>query len=45
MVLYNYHKLMTDVQVDPLPNTSKGASGAIGTSPEVNVSKLSVIKC
>ena len=37
---------MTDVQVvDQLPDTSKDASGANGTSAEVNVSKLSVIKC
>ena len=37
---------MTDVQVvDQLPDTSKDASGANGTSAEVNVSKLSIIKC
>ena len=30
---------MADMQVDhPLPNTSKSASGASGTGPEVNVS-------
>ena len=32
---------MTDVQVvDQLPDTSKDASGANGTSAEVNVSKI-----